>query len=117
MFHRLGVRMSVRYTITTRHGEVCGGDGSTINLSAGGLLLAIASVPQAAISDLLEGVGSIDVAFALAPGEPEIVSRCRLVWMQGPRRPGEGFELGVRFVDLDAATRERIFAFVIQVSV
>lgn len=111
VFHRLSVRMPVRYAIAVRQARMVTGEGSTLNLSAGGMLLALADIPQTAVADLLEGLGTIEVTFELVPGQP-VTGRCRLVWMQGPKRPGEGFELGLRFVDMPSATRERIHAFV-----
>jgi len=113
VFHRLSVRLRVRYVIATPRGRVAG-EGSTANLSAGGMLLSVADITQAAVADLLEGAGTVEVQFGLAPGEPDIAGRCRLVWMQGPKRPGEGFDLGLRFVDMPASIRDRLHAFVTQ---
>ncbi|MEZ5963747.1 MAG: PilZ domain-containing protein [Planctomycetota bacterium] len=115
VFHRLSVRLPVRYAIAAGQEQV-GGEGGTINLSAGGMLLSVQAMPTPMVAELLEGRGEIRVAFALALGEDEIATHCRLVWMQGPKRAGDGFELGLRFLDLPSATHDRIHAFISQMS-
>jgi c-di-GMP-binding flagellar brake protein YcgR len=112
VFHRLSVRLPVRYTITTRQARVVSGEGSTVNLSVGGMLLKVPELPQVAFADLLEGLGSIDVAFACPPDQVEVEGRCRLVWMQKAIAPGEGLELGLRFVNLAPVMRDHLHALV-----
>ena len=114
VFHRLTLQLQVSYRIVTaRTGTGAElDDGTTINLSAGGLLLAVPTIAQNVVPELLEGQGTLDVRFGLGADQPPIVARCRVVWLQGPKKRGDGFQLGLKFVDLATAERERLHAYV-----
>ncbi len=90
------------------------GEGRTVDLSAGGMLLALAPLPQAVMAELIEGDGEIEVVFALAGGEPRIAAQGRVVWVRMPGEGGPEVGLGLRFVVLEADVRDRIHAFVIE---
>ena len=113
LFRRLSVQLRVSYVVPSRRGEAFWGEGRTGDLSAGGVLLALAPMPQAVMAELIEGDGEIEVVFALAAGEPRIASRCRVVWVRMPEEGSLEVALGLRFVDLEADVRDRIHAFVV----
>lgn len=114
VFHRLNLQLQVSYrVVTARTGQGPElADGTTVNLSAGGMLLAIPTISQHAVPELLEGQGTLVVRFVPGKDVPAIEARCRVVWMQGPKARGDGFQLGLKFVDLPAAERERLHTFV-----
>ena len=112
VFRRLSVQLSVGYVVSMRRGEPFWGDGHTLDLSAGGMLLAVPGLPHVVMAELLNGDSEIEVAFALAADRPKVVSRCRVVWMRTPTSPGDELRLGLRFVDLEIDVRDVIHAFV-----
>lgn len=114
VFHRLNLHLQVSYRlVSARTGQGPElSDGTTVNLSAGGLLLAIPTIAPNVVPELLEGNGTVVVRFALGQQGAPIEARCRVVWMQGPKARGDGFQLGLKFVDLPPAERERLHAFV-----
>ncbi len=114
LFRRLSVQLRVSYVVPRRRGEAFSGEGQTGDLSAGGMLLTLAPLPQTVMAELIEGDGEIEVVFALALGEPRIAAECRVVWVRMPGEGGPDVGLGLRFVDLEADVRDRIHAFVVE---
>ena len=113
LFRRLPVPLGVDYVVPMRYAARFAGRGCTVDLSAGGMLLALALMPSVVLSELVEGPGDIEVTFALYAGQAMISAQCRVVWLRRPTQSGEQLRLGLRFVALDPPIADAIHAFVV----
>lgn len=113
LFRRLPVPLQVDYVVPMRRGARFADRGCTVDLSAGGMLLALSPMPAVVLLELLEGPGDIEVTFGLDEGQARVSAPCRVVWVRRPMQSGESLRLGLRFVALDPAVAEAIHAFVV----
>jgi hypothetical protein len=109
VFYRLPIELAVRFT--TRTGDEAGTPrtGTTVNLSAGGLLLRCRLPDEATLDGLLRGTVKLEVVLDLPTFGP-LHALARAVWVE--RSDDRDGRIGVRFVDLPAAQREQVHATV-----
>lgn len=113
VFRRLTVELPVAYRLVPAVGSP--GEfatGQVLNLSSGGMLLRAPEIPMAAAPHLLAGKGRIEVRFDLGDQGPALQLVSRLIWLQGPTQSDPNCQFGLMFLDVAAATRERLHAFV-----
>jgi Tfp pilus assembly protein PilZ len=78
--------------------------GPTVNISAGGMCVLMAD-------PMREGAAPI-VAFNLPDDPAAITCRGQIMWCKPSRIDPELFEVGLTFVDISDADRERVTGFV-----
>ncbi len=112
VFYRLSIRLPVSYQLA--HGGVVpmGGTGSTLNLSAGGMLLHTSQPEETVVDELLKDHSRIELEMHLGGRQLNILSR--LVWLEPTDSGGDDCQMGLRFLDLDTQEQEHIWEFVLQ---
>ncbi len=112
VFPRLAVAWPVEYRIVGPSGDAGFSAGLALNLSFGGMLLRAPQIPTRALPLLVRGEGTIEVCFDLGDGQPRLSLRSRLIWLQAPEAGAPDCRLGLMFLDVPDAARERLRAFV-----
>jgi c-di-GMP-binding flagellar brake protein YcgR len=89
--------------------------GATTNLSGGGLLLR-GPIPEIAIvTQLVTGKTTLDVEITLPEDPRPILARARCAWVETVDEESMRCHLGLRFTEITAEDKERIFRYVIRV--
>ena len=114
-FFRLPVKLEVKYkfvpdgVITSRDKGLM--QGTTENLSGGGLLLRGEEPPVEIIGDLLSGRMGVAVSLSLPGGEAKALAR--VAWVEGVGRIGSDVYMGLKFQEITDHTRDRIIQFLL----
>lgn len=110
VFYRIPISLPVRYRFEVPGQAAVSGDGSTVNLSAGGLLLRCRPPQEPILMGLIAGRGQVEIGIEL-PGSGPLQATGQPMWAE---RPGGGECLiGLRFLDLDEEKQGRLRAFVL----
>jgi c-di-GMP-binding flagellar brake protein YcgR len=89
--------------------------GATTNLSGGGLLLR-GPIPEIGIvTQLVTGKATLDVEITLPSDPTPILAKARCAWVETVDEETMRCHLGLRFTDITAEDKERIFRYVIRV--
>jgi c-di-GMP-binding flagellar brake protein YcgR len=90
-------------------------EGATTNLSGGGLLLR-GPIPEIGMVTLLvTGKATLEVELTL-PGDPRPVqAKARCAWVETVEEDSMRCHLGLRYTEISAEDKERIFRYVIRV--
>ncbi|MEE9127015.1 MAG: PilZ domain-containing protein [Planctomycetota bacterium] len=112
VFYRLSIRLPVSYQLAHGGAVPTGGAGSTLNLSAGGMLLQTSQPEETVVDELLEDRSRIELEMHLGGRQLNILSR--LVWLEPTGTGGDDCTMGLRFLDLDTQEQEHIWEFVLQ---
>ncbi len=112
VFYRLSIRLPVSYQLAHGGAVPTGGAGSTLNLSAGGMLLQTSQPEETVVDDLLKDHRRIELEMHLGGRQLNILSR--LVWLEPTGTGGDDCTMGLRFLDLDTQEQEHIWEFVLQ---
>ena len=112
VFYRLSIRLPVSYQLADGGVVPTGGTGSTLNLSAGGMLLQTSQPEETVVDELLEDRSRIELEMHLGGRQLNILSR--LVWLEPTGTGGDDCQMGLRFLDLDTQEQEHIWEFVLQ---
>ncbi len=86
-------------------------EGSTINLSLGGLLLVGGIAKIEWVKDLLLGHIQIGVNLALPTSATPVKALTRLSWIEARDPDAMAFRMGLRIVDLPAESRSHLSEF------
>ncbi|MEK7465868.1 MAG: PilZ domain-containing protein [Planctomycetota bacterium] len=89
--------------------------GATTNLSGGGLLLR-GPIPEISIvTQLVTGKATLDVELTLPSDPRPIMAKARCAWVETVEEETLRCHLGLRFTEITAEDKERIFRYVIRV--
>ena len=99
VFYRLPTVLPIQYRVVIAGAETTRHQGTTHNLSAGGMLLVTAPLPEPLVERLFDESAQVVVELPLEGAGRTIVSKTRLVWVEGGRGDAQG-RLGLRFVSL-----------------
>lgn len=118
-FVRVAADIPVRYRFRSQKSPVGVTDkiltGATANLSGGGLLLRGPLPEIAIVTELVTGKATLEVELAL-PGDPDpIRGKARCAWVETVDEATMRCHLGLRFTEIAAEDKERIFRYVIRV--
>ena len=112
VFYRLNIHLPVSYQLNFGGAVPTGGTGSTLNLSAGGMLLQTPQPEETVVEELLEDRSRIELEMHLGGRQLNVLSR--LVWLEPTGAGGDECQMGLRFLDLDTQEQEHIWEFVLQ---
>ncbi|MHC4516179.1 MAG: PilZ domain-containing protein [Planctomycetota bacterium] len=112
VFYRLAIRLPVSYQFVAGTAKPTACTGSTLNLSAGGMLLQTPQPEERVVDDLLEDRSRIELEVRLGGRQLNILSK--LVWLEPTGTDGDECQMGLRFLDLDTQEQEHIWDFVLQ---
>jgi c-di-GMP-binding flagellar brake protein YcgR len=89
-------------------------DGSTANLSGGGLLLS-GKIPDLDwLAAMLTGKMTVGVSMQLPTSEEPVRALTRVAWIEGIDESAQTADLGLRFVEITQESQDAILAFVIK---
>lgn len=89
--------------------------GATTNLSGGGLLLR-GPIPEIGlVTQLVTGKASLEVEITLPTDPRPVIAKARCAWVETVEEESLRCHLGLRFTEISAEDKERIFRFVIRV--
>jgi c-di-GMP-binding flagellar brake protein YcgR len=112
VFYRLAIRLPVSYQFAIGSSKPVVCSGSTLNLSAGGMLLETPQPDAAVVDELLADRSRIELEMRLGGRQLTILSK--LVWLEPTGSEGSDCQMGLRFLDLDTQEQEHIWQFVLQ---
>ena len=112
VFYRLAIRLPVSYQFAIGSSEPTVCIGTTLNLSAGGMLLETPQPDTAVVDEMLADRSRIELEMCLGSRQLNILSK--LVWLELTGPSGAECQMGLRFLDLDTQEQEHIWEFVLQ---
>jgi len=112
VFYRLAIRLPVSYQFAVGSSKPTVCTGSTLNLSAGGMLMETPEPEAHVVDELLADRTRIELEMNLGTRQLTILSR--LVWLEPTGPSGGECQMGLRFLDLDTQEQEHIWQFVLQ---
>jgi len=116
-FVRIKVNLSVRYKLISQTGEAVESkirEGTTQNLSGGGLLM-VGSIPDIAlIPDLLMAKIVIGVNLTLPDSSESIKALTRVAWAEAFEESSDKCALGLKFKEITKEDQDLIFRFIIK---
>ncbi|MCE9582301.1 MAG: PilZ domain-containing protein [Planctomycetes bacterium] len=89
--------------------------GATANLSGGGLLLRGPLPDIAIVTELVTGKATLEVELTLPSDPRPILAKARCAWVETVDEATMKCHLGLRFTQIAAEEKERIFRYVIRV--
>jgi len=118
-FVRVASDIPVRYRFMSQRSPVGVTDkiltGATANLSGGGLLLRGPLPEIAIVTELVTGKATLEIELSL-PGDPNAIrGKARCAWVETVDEATMRCHLGLRFTEIAAEDKERIFRYVIRV--